>query len=116
MCTTPPVVLWTAQGNFLTMNSNDRTIGRNSGIFWFLLQLRCVNSSYIHNDVIVVITTVWCLATCLSSSTHMRLILRMPHALVSVTVTIEPYNTSYCCLLVVALINVTAKIDHVSAN
>ena len=100
MCTTPPVVLWTAQGNFLTMNSNDRTIGRNSGIFWFLLQLRCVTSSYIHSDVIVVITTAWCLATCLSSSTHMRLIPRMLHALVSV-VTTEPHNTSYCCLFVI---------------
>uniref|UniRef100_A0A3Q2D1S5 Major facilitator superfamily domain containing 11 n=1 Tax=Cyprinodon variegatus TaxID=28743 RepID=A0A3Q2D1S5_CYPVA len=31
-------VLWTAQGNVLTINSTDRTIGRNSGIFWSLLQ------------------------------------------------------------------------------
>ncbi|XP_023256892.1 UNC93-like protein MFSD11 [Seriola lalandi dorsalis] len=31
-------VLWTAQGNVLTINSNDTTIGRNSGIFWALLQ------------------------------------------------------------------------------
>lgn len=31
-------VLWTAQGNVLATNSNDRTIGRNSGIFWALLQ------------------------------------------------------------------------------
>ncbi|KAM9744858.1 UNC93-like protein MFSD11 [Menidia menidia] len=31
-------VLWTAQGNLLTINSNDSTIGRNSGIFWSLLQ------------------------------------------------------------------------------
>uniref|UniRef100_A0A3B4UPU0 Major facilitator superfamily domain containing 11 n=1 Tax=Seriola dumerili TaxID=41447 RepID=A0A3B4UPU0_SERDU len=31
-------VLWTAQGNVLTINSNDATIGRNSGIFWALLQ------------------------------------------------------------------------------
>ncbi|XP_065899973.1 UNC93-like protein MFSD11 [Dysidea avara] len=34
--------LWTAQGNFLMMNSNDNTIGRNSGIFWFMLQLSLV--------------------------------------------------------------------------
>uniref|UniRef100_A0A8C4SVI1 UNC93-like protein MFSD11 n=1 Tax=Erpetoichthys calabaricus TaxID=27687 RepID=A0A8C4SVI1_ERPCA len=31
-------VLWTAQGNVLTINSKDTTIGRNSGIFWALLQ------------------------------------------------------------------------------
>ncbi|XP_041076722.1 UNC93-like protein MFSD11 [Polyodon spathula] len=31
-------VLWTAQGNVLTINSTDTTIGRNSGIFWALLQ------------------------------------------------------------------------------
>ncbi|XP_068605507.1 UNC93-like protein MFSD11 [Brachionichthys hirsutus] len=31
-------VLWTAQGNVLAINSSDVTIGRNSGIFWSLLQ------------------------------------------------------------------------------
>ncbi|XP_069769162.1 UNC93-like protein MFSD11 [Narcine bancroftii] len=31
-------VIWTAQGNCLTINSNESTIGRNSGIFWALLQ------------------------------------------------------------------------------
>ncbi|XP_048346710.1 UNC93-like protein MFSD11 [Sphaerodactylus townsendi] len=31
-------ILWTAQGNCLTVNSNENTIGRNSGIFWALLQ------------------------------------------------------------------------------
>ncbi|XP_065066006.1 UNC93-like protein MFSD11 [Rhopilema esculentum] len=31
-------VIWTAQGNFLTINSNHETMGRNSGIFWALLQ------------------------------------------------------------------------------
>ncbi|KAM5135145.1 UNC93-like protein MFSD11 [Mantella aurantiaca] len=31
-------VLWTAQGTCLTINSDDKTIGRNSGIFWALLQ------------------------------------------------------------------------------
>ncbi|XP_063315041.1 UNC93-like protein MFSD11 [Pelobates fuscus] len=31
-------VLWTAQGACLTVNSNEETIGRNSGIFWALLQ------------------------------------------------------------------------------
>ncbi|MBN3283807.1 MFS11 protein, partial [Polyodon spathula] len=35
-------VLWTAQGNVLTINSTDTTIGRNSGIFWALLQFRRV--------------------------------------------------------------------------
>ncbi|KAK7938750.1 hypothetical protein WMY93_002076 [Mugilogobius chulae] len=31
-------VLWTAQGNVLATNSSETTIGRNSGIFWALLQ------------------------------------------------------------------------------
>lgn len=31
-------VIWTAQGNFLTLNSDDNTMGRNSGIFWALFQ------------------------------------------------------------------------------
>eukprot|EP00064_Thunnus_orientalis_P023957 superscaffoldBa00009645_g24221 len=31
-------VLWTAQGNVLAINSTDANIGRNSGIFWALLQ------------------------------------------------------------------------------
>ncbi|XP_025087138.1 UNC93-like protein MFSD11 isoform X2 [Pomacea canaliculata] len=31
-------VLWTAQGNFLTINSDSQTVARNSGIFWALLQ------------------------------------------------------------------------------
>ncbi|NXT79233.1 MFS11 protein, partial [Zapornia atra] len=31
-------VLWTAQGNCLTVNSDENTIGRNSGVFWALLQ------------------------------------------------------------------------------
>uniref|UniRef100_UPI00398F14F6 UNC93-like protein MFSD11 n=1 Tax=Pristiophorus japonicus TaxID=55135 RepID=UPI00398F14F6 len=31
-------VIWTAQGNVLTINSDETTIGRNSGIFWALLQ------------------------------------------------------------------------------
>uniref|UniRef100_A0A8C6ZV66 UNC93-like protein MFSD11 n=1 Tax=Nothoprocta perdicaria TaxID=30464 RepID=A0A8C6ZV66_NOTPE len=31
-------VLWTAQGNCLTVNSDENSIGRNSGIFWALLQ------------------------------------------------------------------------------
>ncbi|XP_061837518.1 UNC93-like protein MFSD11 [Nerophis lumbriciformis] len=31
-------VLWTAQGNVLAINSGEQTIGRNSGLFWALLQ------------------------------------------------------------------------------
>nr|XP_002126089.1 UNC93-like protein MFSD11 isoform X1 [Ciona intestinalis] len=31
-------VLWTGQGAFLTMNSDEVTMGRNSGIFWAMLQ------------------------------------------------------------------------------
>uniref|UniRef100_A0A5S6N6X4 UNC93-like protein MFSD11 n=1 Tax=Xenopus tropicalis TaxID=8364 RepID=A0A5S6N6X4_XENTR len=31
-------VLWTAQGSCLTINSDDTTIGKHSGIFWALLQ------------------------------------------------------------------------------
>ena len=32
-------VLWTAQGNFLSINSDDDTISRNSGIFWAMMQM-----------------------------------------------------------------------------
>lgn len=31
-------ILWTGQGNFLTINSDPQTVSRNSGIFWALLQ------------------------------------------------------------------------------
>jgi len=32
-------VIWTAQGNFLALNSDDNTISRNSGLFWGMLQM-----------------------------------------------------------------------------
>ena len=31
-------IIWTGQGNFLTLNSDDTTMGRNSGIFWTMFQ------------------------------------------------------------------------------
>lgn len=31
--------IWTAQGNFLTLNSDSSTMSRNSGIFWAMLQM-----------------------------------------------------------------------------
>ena len=33
-------IIWTAQGVYLTKNSDDLTISRNSGIFWALFQVR----------------------------------------------------------------------------
>lgn len=36
-------LLWTGQGNYLTVNSTSELMTRNSGIFWSLRQLRyCV--------------------------------------------------------------------------
>ena len=31
-------IIWTAQGMFLTINSDPETMARNSGIFWSILQ------------------------------------------------------------------------------
>uniref|UniRef100_T1L0R2 UNC93-like protein MFSD11 n=1 Tax=Tetranychus urticae TaxID=32264 RepID=T1L0R2_TETUR len=43
-------VLWTAQGNLLTINSKDETIMRNSGIFWALYQTSLlVGNSIVYN-------------------------------------------------------------------
>lgn len=33
-------VLWNGQGVYLSINSDDSTISRNSGIFWSLCQIR----------------------------------------------------------------------------
>lgn len=33
-------IIWTGQGNYLTLNSSDATISRDSGIFWAMLQCR----------------------------------------------------------------------------
>ncbi len=35
-------IIWTGQGNFLSLNSDDRTMSRNSGIFWAMLQCSMV--------------------------------------------------------------------------
>ena len=35
-------IIWTGQGNFLTLNSDEATMSRNSGIFWAMLQLSMV--------------------------------------------------------------------------
>ncbi len=34
------VVIWTAQGSYLAMCSDENTMSRNSGVFWAILQSR----------------------------------------------------------------------------
>ncbi|XP_033908447.1 UNC93-like protein MFSD11 isoform X3 [Acipenser ruthenus] len=44
-------VLWTAQGNFLVLNSDANTINRNTGLFWALLQCSMLfGNLYIYLD------------------------------------------------------------------
>jgi len=38
-------IIWTAQGNYLTLNSDDHTISRNSGMFWAM----SISSSFFGN-------------------------------------------------------------------
>jgi hypothetical protein len=44
---TPFLVIWTAQGKYLTLNSTEETAGKHSGIFWAFSQawLDFLNSS-----------------------------------------------------------------------
>lgn len=35
-------LIWTGQGTYLSNCSNSSNISRNSGIFWAMLQTRCV--------------------------------------------------------------------------
>ena len=35
-------MIWVAQGNFLTLNSDPETMERNSGIFWAMLQMSLI--------------------------------------------------------------------------
>lgn len=35
-------LIWTGQGSYLSRCSNESNIARNSGVFWAMLQARCV--------------------------------------------------------------------------
>ncbi|MBN3303300.1 MFS11 protein, partial [Amia calva] len=54
-------MLWTAQGNFLVLNSDATTINKNTGMFWVLLQ--CSNSC--ERDIFMFLIPVCCLGICI---------------------------------------------------
>ena len=44
-------ILWTAQGNFLTINSDQMTMTRNSGIFWAMMQSSMlIGNTYVYTQ------------------------------------------------------------------
>uniref|UniRef100_A0A8C5GGZ5 UNC93-like protein MFSD11 n=1 Tax=Gouania willdenowi TaxID=441366 RepID=A0A8C5GGZ5_GOUWI len=109
-------VLWTAQGNVLAINSDNHTIGRNSGIFWALLQfslffgnlyIYCAWHGHEHitglNVSIIslcVLVCVFILYVCVSQiRTDRRFSSHSPSSASSVTS--GPADTSFmlCCLL-----------------
>lgn len=47
-------VIWTAQGVYLSTNSDDATMSRNSGIFWALFQVRLVFPSLLQIHIVSV--------------------------------------------------------------
>jgi hypothetical protein len=49
-------VIWTAQGNYFTLNSDEHTIARNTGVLWIIYQTGCGekinNSTKLHSLIV----------------------------------------------------------------
>ena len=46
-------ILWTAQGNFISINSDETTISRNSGIVWAMFQTSTFFIPFFKNNFLV---------------------------------------------------------------